>query len=131
VPRHDLHIRAAAHVVRSIVDSASSLLSMVMPDRHGIEMASRWVPDGRFVDMRVTMDRAGRVVLPKPLREQLGLDEGAQFEVVVEGWTVRLEPLVRPVRAVVDVDGWPVLEERAGVALTDDDVRALREADRR
>jgi AbrB family looped-hinge helix DNA binding protein len=81
--------------------------------------------------MRVTMDRAGRVVLPKPLREQLGLDEGAQFEVVVEGWTVRLEPLVRPVRAVVDVDGWPVLEERAGVALTDDDVRALREADRR
>lgn len=81
--------------------------------------------------MRVTMDRAGRVVLPKPLREQLGLDEGAQFEVVVEGWTVRLEPLLRPGRAVVDVDGWPVLVEQPGVTLTDDDVRSLREADRR
>jgi AbrB family looped-hinge helix DNA binding protein len=77
------------------------------------------------------MDRAGRVVLPKPLRDQLDLQEGDEFEVVVEGWTVRLEPQLRPGRSVVDVDGWPVLEERSGVALTDDDVRAMREAERR
>lgn len=93
----------------------------------GFEMVSQWYSDA----MKVTMDRAGRIVLPKQLREQLDLHEGDAFSVVVEGWTVRLEPAARPARRVVEVDGWPVLEAVPDAALTDDDVRRLREADRR
>ncbi len=77
------------------------------------------------------MDRVGRIVLPKPLRDQLQLHEGDEFTVVVEGWTVRLEPSLRPSRRVVDVDGWPVLEQVPDARLTDDDIRRMRETDRR
>ncbi len=90
-------------------------------------MVSQWYSDA----MKVTMDRAGRIVLPKQLREQLDLHEGDAFSVVVEGWTVRLEPAARPARRVVEVDGWPALEAVPDAALTDDDVHRLREADRR
>ena len=42
--------------------------------------------------MRTTIDKAGRVVIPKPLREQVGLAEG-EVELVVDGAGVRIEPV--------------------------------------
>jgi AbrB family looped-hinge helix DNA binding protein len=81
--------------------------------------------------MKVTMDRAGRIVLPKPVRDQLHLDTGAEFELVVDGWSLRLEPAAPPIRQVVEVDGWPVLEPVDGTTITDADVRRLRDADQR
>jgi AbrB family looped-hinge helix DNA binding protein len=45
--------------------------------------------------MNVTLDRAGRVVLPKPLREQMRLGPGDELEVVSEGEQITLRP-VRP-----------------------------------
>ncbi len=81
--------------------------------------------------MRVTMDRAGRVVLPKPVRDQLHLHAGAEFELVVDGWALRLEPAAPAVRRVIEVDGWPVLEPTDAPPVTDDDVRRLRDADQR
>jgi AbrB family looped-hinge helix DNA binding protein len=81
--------------------------------------------------MKVTMDPAGRIVLPKPVRDQLHLDAGVELELVIEGWTLRLEPAAPAIRRVVEVDGWPVLETVDGPAVTDDDVRRLRNADQR
>ena len=77
------------------------------------------------------MDRAGRLVLPKRLRDQLGLQAGTEFDLVVDGGALRLQPLVREVRRTREVDGWPVLVAVPGQTLSDDDVRNLRDADQR
>ena len=81
--------------------------------------------------MKVAMDRAGRIVLPKQVREQLHLEAGAELDLVIEGWSLRLEPAATTIRRVVEVDGWPVLESVDGATVTDDDVRRLRDADQR
>jgi AbrB family looped-hinge helix DNA binding protein len=41
---------------------------------------------------RVTLDRAGRVVLPKTLRDELRLSPGDTFDVTAEGDEVTLRP---------------------------------------
>jgi len=81
--------------------------------------------------MLVSIDRAGRVVIPKELRERLGLEADAQFELDAEGDSLRLTPVRRPGRRVVDVDGWPVIEAVEGMKITDADVRRWRDADQR
>jgi AbrB family looped-hinge helix DNA binding protein len=40
----------------------------------------------------IRIDKAGRVVLPKPLREQFNLVPGDRLRVLVEGNSLRLEP---------------------------------------
>jgi AbrB family looped-hinge helix DNA binding protein len=82
--------------------------------------------------MLVSMDRAGRVVIPKEARDALGLDAGADLELVVDSGGIRLSPAPRPERRVVmSASGLPVLEAVEGWVLTDLDVQRLRDADRR
>ncbi len=40
----------------------------------------------------VPIDKAGRIVLPKPLRQKLGLLSGDKLELSVEGNTIKLVP---------------------------------------
>jgi antitoxin PrlF len=54
--------------------------------------------------MIVTIDRAGRVVIPVEVRKRLGLTPGAELNLVVEGFALRLS------RAVAG----PELSERGG-----------------
>ena len=74
--------------------------------------------------MRTTIDAAGRVVIPKRLREALGLVPG-EVELTRDGAGVRIDPVAgqgtteRRGRLVIDSD----------VRLDDDDVRSLRLAD--
>ena len=77
--------------------------------------------------MRTTIDKAGRLVVPKELRDQLGLRPG-EVEVVADGAALRVEPVVDD--GFVDERGRRVIP-RSGVSLSDADVRALRDADRR
>ncbi|WP_156166322.1 AbrB/MazE/SpoVT family DNA-binding domain-containing protein [Mycobacterium haemophilum] len=44
--------------------------------------------------MRATIDKAGRLVIPKPLRDHLGLQPG-EVEVTADGAGLRMEPLSR------------------------------------
>jgi antitoxin PrlF len=40
--------------------------------------------------MRLTIDKAGRVVIPAQVRKRLGLTAGAELELVIEGFAIRL-----------------------------------------
>jgi AbrB family looped-hinge helix DNA binding protein len=79
--------------------------------------------------MRTTIDAAGRVVVPKPLRDELGFSAGVELEVtavdghleVVVPSRVRLEEGPRGVRFAADTTG----------RLTAEQVRALMERGRR
>lgn len=81
--------------------------------------------------MLASIDRAGRVVIPKELREALDLDADTQLTIDVDGGTLRLTPVRAPGRRVVEVDGWPVLEPAADRRTTDADVQRWRDADQR
>jgi AbrB family looped-hinge helix DNA binding protein len=75
--------------------------------------------------MRTTIDKAGRVVIPKPLRDELGLRPG-EVEVTSDGAALRIEPLASG--HLVEERGRLVIPA-AGVAVDDALVRALRLAD--
>lgn len=77
--------------------------------------------------MLASIDKAGRVVIPKEVRDRLSLDAGTELELTVEGPTLRLAPVRRPGRRVVTVGGWPVLESVRGLSVTDADVQRWRE----
>jgi len=68
--------------------------------------------------MRVTVDRAGRVVLPKPIRKAVGLTQGQEVEVRLVGSIVEIEPVEpaqRPEDDLLDSD-----ELAAELGLTED-----------
>lgn len=77
--------------------------------------------------MRATIDRAGRLVIPKPLRERLGLRAGT-VEVTADGNALRVEPIAGS--DVEERDGRLVIPT-TGSIVTDDDVRMLRDVDQR
>jgi AbrB family looped-hinge helix DNA binding protein len=46
-----------------------------------------------FMNNRLTIDKAGRVVIPKPLREQLHLEPGDALEMEAAGEQITLRPV--------------------------------------
>ena len=77
--------------------------------------------------MKTTIDKAGRLVIPKALRDRLGLQPG-EVEVIADGAALRVEPLSG--ETLVDRDGRLVIPS-SGSVLTEDLVRELRDADQR
>jgi AbrB family looped-hinge helix DNA binding protein len=77
--------------------------------------------------MYVSIDRVGRIVIPKALRVALGITADTQLELIPDGSGLRIEPVRRDRRAVEISEGLPILGKVEGAALTDDDVRRLRD----
>lgn len=77
--------------------------------------------------MRATIDQAGRLVIPKALRDALGLVSG-EVEVTADGAALRIEPLADS--RLDDEDGLLVIRSD-GTVISDELVQALRHADRR
>jgi AbrB family looped-hinge helix DNA binding protein len=77
--------------------------------------------------MRTTMDKAGRVVIPKALRDHLGLRPG-EVELTADGAALRIEPI-----SATDLgqEGQRPVIPAAGTPLDDEAVRALRDAGQR
>jgi len=81
--------------------------------------------------MLVSMDRAGRVVIPKDVRDRLSLTPDTELEISVRDDAIQLEPVRRRGRRVIMVDGWPVIEPVAGMTTTDADVQRWRDDSQR
>lgn len=81
--------------------------------------------------MIVSIDRVGRVVIPKALRVALGITPDTPLELIPDGSGLRIEPVHRERRAVHVSDGLPILAAVGGATLTDDDIRRLRDDSQR
>jgi AbrB family looped-hinge helix DNA binding protein len=84
-----------------------------------------------MASMMVTIDKVGRIVVPKDVRERLCLDDGAELELLVDGASIRLSPSVTASRTVEMIDGFPRITPALGVRITDADVQGWRDADQR
>jgi len=78
--------------------------------------------------MRTTIDKAGRVVIPRAVRDRVGLTAG-EVEITADGAGVRIEPIAGE-EGLVEVAGRLVIPP-AGTTVDDMLVRELRDADRR
>jgi AbrB family looped-hinge helix DNA binding protein len=77
--------------------------------------------------MHATIDKAGRLVLPKALRDQVGLRPG-EVNVFVDGTGLRVEPIAAD--ALEERDGRLVVAP-SGTGIDAETVRTLRDADQR
>lgn len=77
--------------------------------------------------MRVAIDNVGRIVIPKALRQALGITPDTTLELIPDGSGLRIEPVGRDQRTIETSDGLPILGMVEGAALTDDDVRLIRD----
>ncbi len=84
-----------------------------------------------FSAMRTTIDAAGRLVVPKALREMLGLQAGTQVLLQVRDGRLEVEPAPTPMQLVEGPDGVRAVAGADLPALTTDQVRKTLEQARR
>jgi AbrB family looped-hinge helix DNA binding protein len=74
---------------------------------------------------KLTLDKAGRVVLPKPLRDRLQLAPGDTLQLEAEGQNITLRPVRKNVMLKKELGVWVYQGEP-----TDDSIPDLIERDR-
>ncbi len=77
--------------------------------------------------MRTTIDKAGRLVIPRVLRDRIGLPTGGEVELELDGAAVRIEPVSG--RDVKEVRGLLIIP-MTGTSITGAAVDELIDADR-
>ena len=80
--------------------------------------------------MTITIDAAGRVVIPKAMRDALGFSAGVRLVVTTDGVGVRIEPEATGGH-LVEVDGQLVVVSSGGRNVTDRELREAMDAGRR
>ena len=81
--------------------------------------------------MRTTIDKAGRVVVPRAIRDRLNLLDGGEVEIVEFDGAIEIRPVLAPVELVETPDG-PVFHPAGPIPpLTQEIVRATLESIRK
>jgi AbrB family looped-hinge helix DNA binding protein len=78
--------------------------------------------------VNTTIDSAGRVVIPRDIRNAIGLAAGAEVDIEIRDGVITIEPT--PVRVKIVKRGrlWVAEPEQDLEPLTEDTVRAVRDA---
>ncbi len=90
-------------------------------------LPGRWY----FCGMRTTVDSAGRVVIPKALRDALGLAAGQALEITEQDGRLEIVPAATPMRLVDEGDGVAAVADADMPVLTASVVRDTLERIRR
>jgi AbrB family looped-hinge helix DNA binding protein len=77
--------------------------------------------------MEISIDKAGRLILPKPIRDRLGLREDSKLRVHSTAENIVLTPVEPPAGLIRDQDGWLVF---SGGSAPEIDWDTLVESDR-
>lgn len=77
--------------------------------------------------MRATIDKAGRLVIPRALRNRIGLAGGGEVELELDGAAVRIEPVSG---SDLRDDAGLLVIPASGTPITSSAVRELIDADR-
>lgn len=77
--------------------------------------------------MKTTIDGAGRLVIPRALRERIGLARGGEVEIELDGAAVRIQPIAG---SDLREAGGLLFIPSAGTPISGVDVRELIDADR-
>ncbi|MEM6396627.1 MAG: AbrB/MazE/SpoVT family DNA-binding domain-containing protein [Bacteroidota bacterium] len=65
--------------------------------------------------MTVKMDKFGRILIPKKMREEMGADSGQKFTISFDGYTgqVYLEPIIKENYEIAITDfGLPIIKHK-------------------
>lgn len=81
--------------------------------------------------MRVTIDRAGRIIVPKPVRDALGLVPGQELELEMRDGRIELEIPATPMRLEQGAGGVVAVPLEPLPLLTAEEVRDVLEQTRR
>ena len=81
--------------------------------------------------MKSAIDKSGRVIIPKPLRDKLGLAGGEELEVTEEDGAIRIRPAAIDVELVETSQGLVAVPIQPVPVLTADEVRATLDRIRR
>lgn len=81
--------------------------------------------------MKTAIDRAGRVIVPKVLRDELGLSPGRDLEIRARDGVLVIEPLPTPVTLVRRGKSLVARPTKPLPKLTQEQVRAALEGSRR
>jgi AbrB family looped-hinge helix DNA binding protein len=87
-----------------------------------------WENTGSIFPMRAKVDSVGRILVPKPLREAVGLTPGTVVDISRYGSGLQVSPAGRVAR-LVDEDG--ALVAAGDTTINDEDVFALIDSGRR
>ena len=77
--------------------------------------------------MRTSIDRAGRLVIPRSMRDHIGLIGGGEVELELDGAAIRIEPVAG---TELREDGGLLVIPATGTSIDDTLVRELIDADR-
>ena len=81
--------------------------------------------------MRTAIDSAGRIVIPKPLRDDLGLTAGQQLDIIEQDGRLEIVPVATPMRLVDEGEGVAAVADSGMPVLTAEMVRDTLERTRR
>jgi AbrB family looped-hinge helix DNA binding protein len=81
--------------------------------------------------MKTTIDNAGRVVIPKAMRDELGLNGGTELEIVLADGRIEIAPVATKVRLVRRGGRLVAVADREMPPLTAEMVRDMLERIRR
>lgn len=81
--------------------------------------------------MKSAIDKSGRVVIPKILRDKLGLSGGEELEVTEENGAIQIRPAATDVELVETAEGLVAVSAQSVPVLTADEVRATLDRIRR